>query len=412
MSDFWHRWPFLSSLHISSNHSCRKSPQANVTHQDTIFDPSYHIQSAALSNAINLEVPLPPLLSALRSTTSSNTSSASIRLTKRDGAPYLVVTIKALVERWGGGRDAGPGAGTGFGFGGSNSNHASRRNGNSGNGNNIHTDQDHDTAEDFDFAFSEPNLLPHRNVGVRTTTGAGGGVELQSHAPRETVITLDIPVRVLSTDSVSNLHEPRCREPDVHIVLPPLSQLKIISERFNRLAAATSSSALSGGSGNANAKNEKPPRLELAATMHGELRLGLRTDGLRIKSQWTGLTNPELDPGAVEGGEEGVRAHPSTRMRERVSRGAGGGREDGGAAEEEGENEEDDDDEDMLERGWASVRIDGRDWQKVLSVGRLGGRVIACECSLLPLCGRFCLRLQAGQSWRQGLSCVQLFSSM
>jgi HUS1 checkpoint protein len=32
------------------------------------------------------------------------------------------------------------------------------------------------------------------------------------------------------------------------------------------------------------------------------------------------------------------------------------------------------------DEGWALVRIDGRDWGKVMSVGRLGGRVIACTC--------------------------------
>ena len=87
--------------------------------------------------------------------------------------------------------------------------------------------------------------------------------------------------------------------------------------------------------------------------MHGELRLGIKTDALKCESKWTGLSNPELDPGHVDGGEEGVREHPSTRMKEREG-----------------------------EEGWAVVRIDGRDWGRVLSVGRLGGRVIACESLL------------------------------
>ena len=35
------------------------------------------------------------------------------------------------------------------------------------------------------------------------------------------------------------------------------------------------------------------------------------------------------------------------------------------------------------EEGWATVRIDGRDWGKVMSVGRLSGRVIACTLLLM-----------------------------
>ena len=88
--------------------------------------------------------------------------------------------------------------------------------------------------------------------------------------------------------------------------------------------------------------------------MHGELKVGIKTDALRIESCWRGLTNPELDPGQVEGGEEGIRMHPSTRMR-----GVEG------------------------DEGWAVVRVEGRDWGRVLGVGRLGGRVVACKRSLL-----------------------------
>ena len=90
--------------------------------------------------------------------------------------------------------------------------------------------------------------------------------------------------------------------------------------------------------------------------MHGELRLGVRTDGLRIQSVWTGLGNPELDPGMVEGGEEGVAAHPSTRMKGLTG-----------------------------DEAWAVVRVEGRDWGRVLGVGRLGGRVIACEFEVMRL---------------------------
>ena len=146
-------------------------------------------------------------------------------------------------------------------------------------------------------------------------------------------------MRVLPAASVEGIHEPRCREPDVHILLPPLLQLKSISERFTKLALHTHSTHSSTAS----------TKLEISATMHGDLRIGLRTEGLSIESKWSGLNNPELDPEQV-GGEEAVKEHPSTRMKEM-----------------EGDD------------GWAVVRVEGRDWGRVLGVGRLGGRVVACE---------------------------------
>jgi HUS1 checkpoint protein len=163
---------------------------------------------------------------------------------------------------------------------------------------------------------------------------------------RETTITQEVTIRVLPAHLVEALHEPRCKEPEVHILLPPLLQLKSISERFTKLALSSSKKTHGGGlQGLASG-----PRLELAANMHGELRLGIKTDTLKIQSKWSGLSNPELDPSVVEGGEEGVRAHPSTRMKEMSG-----------------------------EQAWAVVRVEGKDWGRVLGVGRLGGRVVACE---------------------------------
>jgi hypothetical protein len=77
---------------------------------------------------------------------------------------------------------------------------------------------------------------------------------------------------------------------------------------------------------------------------------------MKISSLWTGLENPELDPSQIPEGEEGVANHPTTRMKE--------------LGDPSGQSEE----------GWATVRVEGRDWGRVLSVGRLGGKVIACFC--------------------------------
>jgi HUS1 checkpoint protein len=79
------------------------------------------------------------------------------------------------------------------------------------------------------------------------------------------------------------------------------------------------------------------------------LKIAIRTDALSISSVWTGLVNPELDPANVEGGSQGIRDHPSTRMKA------------------------------LGEDHWATARVDAKDFARVLSVGRLAARVIACK---------------------------------
>lgn len=256
--------------------------------QDSIFE-TISVQSAA-NNVINLEVPLTSLNRALKS--ALNATSAQIRLTKKDNMPMLALTIVTTTSS--NTYSAFPAAG-------------------------ANNDDGFDAP--FDDAF-------------------GGG-------NRETIVTQEIPVRVLAPDTVAGLHEPQCREPDVHIILPPLIQLKSISDRFTKLALADTKSGTS--------STAPRTRLEVAANMHGCLKISIKTDAMSIASVWTDLTNPELDPSQVAGGQNGIANHPSTRMKQL-------GTADG-----------------RSEQGWASVRIDGRDWGKVMSVGRLGGRVIACR---------------------------------
>ena len=259
------------------------------------------MQSAA-NNVINLEVPLQALQRALR--TAFNATSASIRLTKRDGIPFLCLTIVT----------SSIGSSSTFPVG------------------------DHATDEN-------PYGANDREMSIDMTNNT---------RERETVITQEIPIRVLSTINVEGLHEPRCREPDCHIKLPPLMQLKNISDRFTKLAMAARASSTAG-----TGLTAVGPRLELSANAHGCLRLRIRTDAMNISSTWTGLDNPELDPEQVDGGLESLQEHPSTKLKR--------------LGDKTGKSEE----------GWATVRIDGRDWGKVMSVGRLGAdKVIAC----MPQC--------------------------
>lgn len=264
---------------------------------DFILD-NWTIQSAEPNNTINLELPLIPLQRALKSAT--NAVSASLRLTKKEGVPILSMTITTSTA------PANPPQGVAR----FNLNPANRAPGS----------DPYDDDEDGLFA-AEP-------------------LETNLQREREKVITQDIPVRVLHPESVESIMQPKVREPDVHIQLPPLLQLKAISDRFTKLAVASRASSASSAS--AAAAN---PKLELSANMHGDLRLRLDTDTLDVESRWSGLENPQLDPSQLTCALED---HPSTRFRN------------------EGPNK------------WATVRVDGKDWSKVLSVGRLDGRVIAC----------------------------------
>jgi HUS1 checkpoint protein len=266
--------------------------------QDSIFE-SISVQSAA-NNVINLEVPLTSLNRALKS--ALNATSAQIRLTKKDNLPVLALTIVTSTS-----------SNTNSGF------HTATANNDDG----------------FDASFDNE---------------FGGG-------NRETIVTQEIPVRVLAPDVVASLHEPRTREPDVHIMLPPLMQLKSISDRFTKLALGDTKP----GSGSTASRT----RLEVAANMHGCLKMSIRSDAMNISSVWTDLSNPDLDPNQVEGGQNGIADHPSERMRRL---GTADGRSD---------------------EGWATVRIDGRDWGKVMSVGRLGGRVIACGSQRANACAQY-----------------------
>lgn len=260
---------------------------------------------------INLEVPIAALHRALRSATHATT--AHLRLTKKGPMPLLALTV--VTQSW-----TSPGV----------------------NALNI-------------------NNTEQQQRQQKMLNGSG---------PREraTMVTQEVPVRVLEPSIVEALHEPRCREPDVHIILPSLIQLKSISERFTKLAALEHGG--SGGDGGGKSSTGNPlhsktsdhhpvgigatgPKLELSANKRGVLRLSMATDALRISSTWKGLVNPMVDPAQVPPEEANRRRQQQQQENNDAA--------DGADAED----------------SWATVRIDGRDWGRVLSVGRLSPRVVA-----------------------------------
>ncbi|KAI4268843.1 MAG: hypothetical protein LQ337_007612, partial [Flavoplaca oasis] len=273
---------------------------------DSIFE-DYSVTSNTPGNAINLQVSLTHLNRALRS--AINATSASIRLTKKDGIPLLAITITTTTFA------------------------------------SLRRPPTLEGVNDGRVPSEAPNLTPT----VETNQGNDDSISFQDQPPvlmpsdRETTITQSVAVTVLAPQSVDSIHEPTCREPDVHILLPPLLQLKAISERFTKLALPSSNTAIT--------DENHSTRLILSASPFGEFRIGVQTAACKIESKWQGLTNPELDPTQIEGGEEGVREHASTKQKNRTR-----------------------------DEAWSTVRVEGRDWGRVLGVGRLGGRVVACFC--------------------------------
>ena len=218
-------------------------------------------------------MPLQVLHSALKS--ALNATAANIRLTKRGSFPVLCLTIttNSINNMPSNPADDHPGASRG-------------------------PQDDNDTSIDF----------------------------TNNSRARETEITQDIPVRVMSPEQVDGIHEPRCREADVFIQLPPLAQLTSAPDKRTRLAAPSASSS---GPGPA-AASAPGPRLDMAANARGCLRVGVATDAMRMASTWTGLANPGLDPAASGGGGRGGGAAAAAGRRgSRRARGAAGRR--GGA---------------------------------------------------------------------------------
>ncbi|KAM5532804.1 hypothetical protein V8D89_013523 [Ganoderma adspersum] len=90
-------------------------------------------------------------------------------------------------------------------------------------------------------------------------------------------INKQLLIDVMRHADVDRLKEPLCPEPDVHILLPPLSKLRTVVERLRPLAEEG---------------------IHFRANYSGELQLSTSTENARMEIGWSGLTNPPMSRNA------------------------------------------------------------------------------------------------------------------
>ncbi|KAK6349806.1 hypothetical protein TWF696_006078 [Orbilia brochopaga] len=159
-------------------------------------------------------------------------------------------------------------------------------------------------------------------------------ITTESHASMNpAIITQDIPVRVLAPQTVSHIHKPVVPRPETSVMLPTLSQLRGITDRYVRMVGTNG-------------------RIVLEGNMSGVLKMKAEADAVKVESEWRGLMNPAVgDDGEMEW-EEG-----------------------------EGHGEEGEMASTMERAAFARVMVDSKEWAKVVRVCAAGKRVIAWLCN-------------------------------
>ncbi|KII84360.1 hypothetical protein PLICRDRAFT_46253 [Plicaturopsis crispa FD-325 SS-3] len=125
-------------------------------------------------------------------------------------------------------------------------------------------------AEEVTMKLAKKNDVAVLNFEVSGMTRVGHRVRV-SH---------DVRIEVMKPVDVARLTEPRCPEPDIHIVLPPLQKLRTIVERMRPLS----------------------DDLVVRANGAGRLVLGINTESVTLDTTWTNCANPKM---AREGATQG-----------------------------------------------------------------------------------------------------------
>lgn len=105
--------------------------------------------------------------------------------------------------------------------------------------------------------------------------------QTESRQGKKMLVTHDVRITVMKTADMEQVKEPLCPQPDLHLILPPLKDLRTIVEHMQRLSDVVA----------------------ISATHRGELVLAIQTDDVRVSTGWEGCLRPTIE-GEAEKDEE------------------------------------------------------------------------------------------------------------
>ncbi|KAJ1308040.1 hypothetical protein OPQ81_002107 [Rhizoctonia solani] len=97
--------------------------------------------------------------------------------------------------------------------------------------------------------------------------------QTESRQGKKMVVTHDVRITVMKAVEIEQVKEPLCPPPDLHIILPPLKELRTIVEHMQRLSDVVA----------------------ISATPGGELVFAIQTDDVRVSTTWEGCQRPTVE---------------------------------------------------------------------------------------------------------------------
>ncbi|KAF8501254.1 cell cycle checkpoint [Gautieria morchelliformis] len=97
-------------------------------------------------------------------------------------------------------------------------------------------------------------------------------ITVQTRQNTKASVTQDVKIEVMNPLDVDKLKEPMCPEPDVHIILPPLSKLRTVTEHLHQLSDI----------------------MGISANGTGRLKFFIDTDTVKVDTEWSGCDVPRI----------------------------------------------------------------------------------------------------------------------
>ncbi|KAF8468537.1 cell cycle checkpoint [Russula ochroleuca] len=147
---------------------------------------------------------------------------------------------------------------------------------------------EHTGANEVVMKLAKKNNLPVLSFEIFGTTQMG----------RKVKVAHDVRIEVMKPADVAMLTEPRCPEPDVQIMLPPLAKMRAVVERMRNLSDV----------------------IAVRANSSGRLQLSASTEVVKADITWTNCSHPRIaaDGASQANGGDVDEEQEHQRERERL----------------------------------------------------------------------------------------------